>query len=105
MTLVLPNHADSRPPLEETMPHRFTLDEYYRLSELGFLEGRTEFIDGEILDMSSQKDSHAFSVTKASRWCQDIFNEQQFWVRVQCTLRAGNSSPEPDLAVLNFPAT
>jgi Uma2 family endonuclease len=98
--------GQGEPFLEQSRPHRFTLEEYLRLSELGFFGGRrTEFIDGEILDMPAQKDSHAYGVTTASRWCGKAFNDARFWVRVQMTLRTGDSSPEPDLAVLDYPAT
>ncbi|MDB5296205.1 MAG: hypothetical protein JWO31_2188 [Phycisphaerales bacterium] len=58
--------ADVSPVLVQGGPHRFTLDEYLRLSEAAFLDGRrTELIDGEILDMASQKDPHTIGVTKS----------------------------------------
>lgn len=108
MSVMAPEHAipqagTSAP--EFARPHRFTLDEYYRLSELGFFgDRRVELLDGEIFDMASQKDSHTFCVTRASRWCNRVFDEARFWVRSQSTLRAGDSAPEPDLAVMDYPA-
>lgn len=114
MTLLHPNRPGSQPPQpptvpatippDEVRPHRFDLEEYLRLSELGFFEGqRVEFIDGEILDMPAQRDSHVSGVTRARKWCDATFDEKLFWVRVQSTLRVGNSSPDPDVAVVDFP--
>jgi Uma2 family endonuclease len=107
MTLLLPDRVGAMPPLlEEAQPHRFTLEEYLRMSELGFFEGRrVEFIDGEVLDMASQKDSHAYCVTRTANWGREVFDERSHWVRVQMTLRAAGSSPEPDIAILDVPPT
>src|SRR3712207_1607962 len=92
--------------VEKSGPHRFTLDEYLRLSEAGLLDGRrTEFIDGEILDMASQKDPHTYGVTQATIWAVGAFPQARRWVRIQSTLLAAGSAPEPDLAVMNYPAS
>jgi hypothetical protein len=43
--------------------HRFSRDEYLRMSELGLFGGkRVELIDGEILEMAAQKNRHAQGV-------------------------------------------
>jgi Uma2 family endonuclease len=113
MTVLLQASARAEPPSspaadvplrEQARPHRFTLEEYLRLSESGFLARRTEFIDGEILDMASQKDPHTFGVTQATYWCHDAFDRGRYWTRVQSTLLTAESAPEPDLAVMDYPA-
>lgn len=105
MTLLLAETAGATRLPEEPQRHRFTIEEYLRMSELGFFEGRrVEFIDGEILDMAAQKDPHTYCVTQATYWCHDTFDRARHWVRVQTTLLTGESSPEPDLAVMDYPA-
>ena len=43
---------------EAPEPYHFTRDEYYRLGELGFFEGkRVELIEGEIIYMAAMKDT------------------------------------------------
>ena len=96
-------HAVPARLCEHARPHRFTLDEYLRLSDSGFLAGRTEFIDGEILDMPAQKDPHTIGVTKTTYWCVGKFPVDRFWVRVQSTLLTAGSAPDPDFAILDGP--
>jgi Uma2 family endonuclease len=104
--LVQREHAAvlSQRPLEEAGPHRFTVEEYLRLSELGFFDGRrVEFIDGEILDVASQKDPHTLGVTHTTYWCVGAFPRDRFWVRIQSTLLTAGSAPDPDFVVLDGP--
>ena len=43
---------------------RFTRDEYHQMADMGFFQGqRVELIGGEIVEMSAQKDEHAFTIT------------------------------------------
>lgn len=109
MTLMVPHPARTVPNpsiCDQAVPHRWTLDEYLSLSESGFFNDRkVELIDGEIIDMAAQLDAHMYSVTKAVKWCDKNFPDNRFWVRGQATLLTSESSPEPDVAIVNYPPT
>jgi Uma2 family endonuclease len=92
-------------PILGNRPHRFTLEQYYRLSEMGFFgQRKVEFIDGAIIDMASQLNPHSFVVSALARWLFAHCPKQQYWVRIQTSLKTDQSSPEPDFAVLHGPA-
>jgi len=80
---------------------RWTIDEYYRLGELGFFnDQRVELIDWEIIDMAPQGTEHFASVCLISEILRHIFGDNHV-VRVQGPLRVANSTePEPDIAVV-----
>ena len=106
MTLVAPDRPHASPSTTDDghKPHRFSLADYLRMSEAGLFDGgRVEFIDGEVLDVTAQKDPHTFGVTRATRWCFTTFPETDYWVRIQSTLLTAGSAPDPDLAVMGSP--
>ena len=72
--------------VDEVAHHRFTSDEYYRLVELGFFEGRrVELIQGEIIAMPPMGSPHATTLTLALQGLQRLFTEG-YVVRVQMPL-------------------
>ena len=79
--------------------HRFSLEQYYELGELGLLDRRTELLDGVIIDMEPVSPWHANIGDILSR----IFNEGargRFRVRVQYPINLGQmSQPRPDLVL------
>ncbi|HMV50438.1 MAG TPA: Uma2 family endonuclease [Blastocatellia bacterium] len=82
-------------------PHRWTRDEYYKIGELGFFDGkRVELIEGEVLEMSPVYSPHVTSVVVTA----DIFRLAfgKGWViREEKPISLGASSdPEPDIAVV-----
>ena len=85
--------------------HRFSVEDYHRLSELGFLDpdGRDELLDGEIVEMPAVREPHAYAVGQ----CALLFIEavgRVCWVGVQSPLRLGRySEPQPDLVVAHGP--
>lgn len=87
--------------VDEVAHHRFTSDEYYRLVELGFFEGRrVELIQGEIIAMPPMGSPHATTLTLALQGLQRLFTEG-YVVRVQMPLHLDDDSePEPDIAVV-----
>ena len=99
MTAVHPLSSAQQPQRK-----RFTLEEYLRMAQDGyFADERTEFIDGEILDMPPQKNPHAFAVSMLVR-VLDREVGQRHWVRQQATLKIGTiAAPEPDVAVVAGP--
>jgi Uma2 family endonuclease len=79
--------------------HRFSLEQYYELGELGLLDKRTELLEGIITDMEPIAPWHANIGDTLSR----IFSEQargRFRVRVQYPINLGQmSQPQPDLVL------
>lgn len=84
--------------------HRWTRDEFLRLADAGhFAAQRVELIDGEVIDMPAQKNTHVIGVEKAQEVLKKAFG-RRFWVRAQATLDLGPFSvPDPDVAVVPGP--
>jgi Uma2 family endonuclease len=81
---------------------RFTVDEYYRMAEIGILrEGeRVELIEGEIVRMAAIGSEHSGCVMRLDRILQRGVDNRGL-VLVQNPVRLdGSSEPEPDLALL-----
>ncbi len=91
-------HSSVPPPLPI---HRFTVEQYHRLGELGVLtsEDRVELLEGWIVHKMNQRPGHGFVVRILDKWLQA--NIPDGWL-VQCQLpiTLQNSEPEPDLAVV-----
>jgi Uma2 family endonuclease len=85
----------------EPRPYRWTIEEYYHLCEAEWFQGRhVQLIDGEIIDMPSQKNLHALAIKLTDTALSASFGFQ-FWVRVQMSLDLKPYSvPDPDLAVI-----
>lgn len=82
--------------------HLISVDEYYRMAEVGLLapDARVELIEGEIIDMVPIGTRHARAVTHLSRLLVLAVGERAI-VRSQCPVRLGpRSEPEPDIALL-----
>jgi Uma2 family endonuclease len=82
--------------------HRLTVDDYYRMAEVGILdeETRVELIDGEIIDMAPPGSPHAAAVTCLTRALVRAVQDQAL-VLVQNPVRLSRySEPQPDLALL-----
>jgi Uma2 family endonuclease len=81
---------------------RFTVDEYYRMGEVGILhpEERVELLDGEIVAMSPIGPLHAAVAARL----QDLLSQSLrglYQVRSQSPIRLSQrSEPEPDMAVV-----
>jgi Uma2 family endonuclease len=85
----------------EPRPYRWTRDEYWKLCEEGwFQDRRVQLIDGEIIEMSAQKNEHGISISLTEDALRALFGPN-FWVRTQLTLDLSpHSVPDPDLAVV-----
>jgi Uma2 family endonuclease len=84
--------------------HRFSIEEYYRLSEIGVLraDSRTELLDGQVYDLFRVSPLHA-AVTHLI--AKPFFNqrEEQCIVSIRNPLRLDQfSEPEPDVALVKF---
>jgi Uma2 family endonuclease len=84
----------------EPQPRRWTRDEYYQMAELGwFQDQRVELIDGDVVQMTPQKNAHAVALKLCEIALEAAFGDG-YWVRMQLPLDlTSTSSPEPDLAV------
>lgn len=83
-------------------PVHFTAEQYFYLSQRDLLGmARTELINGEIIRMPSQYDTHAWAVSQLTDWLNSVFPKRRYWVRVQATLHCLENVPEPDFAVIS----
>jgi Uma2 family endonuclease len=81
---------------------RFTVDEYYRMAEVGILgpHERVELIEGEIIEMAAIGSRHAGCVNGLTRLLVRSVGDHGL-VAVQNPVRLSDlSEPEPDVAVL-----
>jgi Uma2 family endonuclease len=89
------------PPLRT---HRFTVEEYERLTEIGVLTSndRVELIEGWIVDKMTQYPPHASAVTRINRLLARLLPDE-WLLRVQAPIRLKRSEPEPDFAIVPGP--
>lgn len=83
-------------------PYRFSVEQYYRMAELGLLapEARTELIEGEIFDMPPIGSRHAATVSWLHRQLVKAVDDRAV-VFEQSPLRLSrHSEPQPDLMLL-----
>jgi Uma2 family endonuclease len=84
--------------------HRFTVEEYHRMGEVGLLhpDARVELIEGEIVDMSPIGRVHNGIVDRMSAVLQQAVAGRAV-VRVQgSVILSAVSEPQPDVAVLRW---
>ena len=88
-------------PVRFAPPFRFTREQYYRLADLGYFQGRrVERIRGEIVEMSAVNWPHTITKKGISRALHATFEATDLgWVNEQSALTLPDSDPEPDLAV------
>jgi Uma2 family endonuclease len=79
---------------------RFSREQYHRLGELGFFDGkRVERIRGEIVEMSPKNWPHVVACRKTAEVLEQAFAGLG-WVSRQDPISLPDSDPEPDVAVL-----
>ena len=79
-------------PSAPPSPRRWTIEEYYRLGELGFFnDQRVELIESEIIDMAPQGSEHFASVCLVGEILRQVFGAGHV-VRIQGPLRIANST-------------
>ncbi|HET6630153.1 MAG TPA: Uma2 family endonuclease [Woeseiaceae bacterium] len=82
--------------------HRITVDEYYRMAEVGLLapDARVELIEGEIIDMPPIGPDHGSVVDMLNHLLVHAVGDRAI-VRVQGAVRLSQASePQPDVALL-----
>jgi Uma2 family endonuclease len=82
-------------------PRRWTLDEYYQMGDVGFFnDERVELIDGEIILMPAQSESHAIAVSLVNQFFQrKALNHCSARCRLPLHLDPA-SEPEPDSSIV-----
>jgi len=84
--------------------HRITVEEYYRMAEVGLLapDARVELIEGEIIDMAPPGVAHATVIRRIDRILHRAAGDRAI-VSVQLPLRLDRfSEPEPDFTLLRW---
>ena len=92
--------------LVEVHRKRFTVDDYYRMAEVGILDpdDRVELIEGEIIQMSPIGDRHAGCVNRANDLFTHLFRGKAV-VTVQNPVRLNKyNEPQPDLTLCKWRA-
>ena len=86
---------------EEPKFIRWTKQEYHYLAELGLFEGRrTEFLEGEIIEMPTMNSPHATALELTYDVLREVFTKD-FAVRNQSPLDFGETfEPVPDILVI-----
>jgi Uma2 family endonuclease len=82
--------------------HALTVDDYYRMAEVGILapDARVELIEGEIIDIPPPGSLHAATVLLLNRVLVRAV-EDRAWVLGQNPVRLSEyTEPQPDLALL-----
>jgi Uma2 family endonuclease len=89
-------------PPEVLRRHLLTVDEYYRMAEVGLLppKARVELIEGEIIDMAPIGTRHGSVVKRLNHLLTSALGDSVI-VAVQDSLRLSKrSEPQPDVMVL-----
>jgi Uma2 family endonuclease len=87
-------------PPADPRPWKWTREQYYKLGELGFFDGRrVELIRGEIVEMSPKNWSHVVGCRKTAESLERAFAGIG-WVSRQEPVNLSDSDPEPDVSVL-----
>ena len=103
--MTTPTKAPAQPaPKVELNPRKFTVDEYYRMAEVGILrpDERVELIDGEIILMAPIGHLHNSGVDRLTHYFAQQ-NRGHYIVRSQGSVRLDEGAePEPDIVLLTF---
>jgi Uma2 family endonuclease len=92
------------PAAEAVRFHRFTVAQYHRMIDLGIFKpsDRVELFRGWIIRKMTHKPPHDATVTRIMRRLSRVLADE--WIlRVQCSIAARDSEPEPDIAVVRGP--
>ncbi|MDQ3322519.1 MAG: Uma2 family endonuclease [Acidobacteriota bacterium] len=86
---------------EHVKVHLWTREQYYKMAELGFFDGKkVELIEGEIIEMSPMKTLHATALSLLVELLGLVFSKE-FTIRSQLPMTFGETTePEPDIAVV-----
>jgi Uma2 family endonuclease len=92
----------SHPATELPRRHRLTVDDYYRMAEVGILdpEARVELIDGDIIDMAPPGSPHAATVMYLTEVLMRAVGDRACVLAQNPVRLSEYSEPQPDVALL-----
>ena len=81
---------------------KWTVADYHRIIAAGILEGRNaELIDGEIIEIDPEAESHAYSSDEAGEYLIYLLGDRaKIRQGKPIILPPSNSQPQPDIAVI-----
>ncbi len=85
-------------------PKRFTVDDYHRLTQLGFFteDDRVELIRGQIIQMAEKGTAHEVCLTRLLKQLVSLLLNELVIVRCQSPIALlRDSEPEPDFAIVH----
>lgn len=90
--------------LSAVTPKRFTIEDYHRLIELGFLteNDRVELIRGELMQMVAKGTPHTVCNTRLIRELVTLLQERAIVRGQEPIVLHPNSEPEPDLVIARY---
>ena len=102
----LASTSTEKHPETGVVPYRFTVEEYYKLGEIGILspESRVELIDGLLVCKPMQNPPHHRAVRRLQSLMARL-NGPDWTIHSRLPADFEHSSLEPDLAVLRGPET
>jgi Uma2 family endonuclease len=101
--MVYPTPKQKDAPIQIQKRH-FTVDEYYRMAEIGILseDDRVELIEGEIINIAPMGDRHANCLRRLDTLLNRRLRETAL-ASTQCPIHINDlTEPEPDIALLKM---
>lgn len=85
-----------------TKAKNFTIEEYHRLTELGFFseDDRVELISGQIMQMAAKNTHHSVCNTRLYRELLNLIQERATIRGQEPIIISNNNEPEPDLVIV-----
>ena len=88
-------------PTTAPQVHLWTRDEYYRLADLHFFQGRrVELVEGQVIDRAAMKSPHAIAIDLIDAALRPVFGKDYYIRQQKPFLISDISEPEPDIAVV-----
>lgn len=80
---------------------KWTLEEYHRLVQSGFLDNRqVELLRGEIIEMAPEGEPHAYCSDAAGEYLDRLLGDRAKVRQAKPITLPNGSEPEPDLAIV-----
>ncbi len=96
------NTLYDRSAMSVPMLKRFTIEEYHRLTELGFFQedDRIELIRGQLIYMAAKGTPHSVCSTRLNRQLTKLLGDQATLRGQEPITLSNNGEPEPDFAIV-----